>query len=187
LTEGGNLFEWMNNLLKLGVRAQSRQDVATLEPDSHGLTILPFLAGERSPGWADHALGTIHGLSLGTTATEILRAGLEAVALRLALVYQDLARWVPELDLVIASGGGSSSTWLQIIADALGQTVTVTDIVEASSRGIALMVAEALEGASGASTTSDTPTAVYPPDFDRHQRYRQALERQKSLYRGLVP
>lgn len=186
LTEGGNLFEWMNNILKLGTRSQTEQGVAALEPDSHGLTILPFLAGERSPGWADHALGTIHGLSLGTTATDILRAGLEAVALRLALVYQDLACMVPELELVVASGGASSSIWLQMIADALGQTVTATAVVEASSRGVALMVMEALGRSPGTAVTHDVSPAVFQPDFNRNRRYRQALRRQDSLYRGLV-
>jgi gluconokinase len=188
LTEGGNVFEWMNRVLMIGDRAQSEQTVAALEPDSHGLTILPFLAGERSPGWADHALGTIHGLSLGTTSTDILRAGLEAVALRLALVYRDLVRLVPELELVVASGGAtaSASAWLQMIADALGQTVAATAVVEASSRGIALMVAAALGSSTGSVRTSDFTTAVYQPDSNRHRRYQQALQRQKSLYTSLV-
>jgi gluconokinase len=186
LTEGGNLFEWMNNVLKLDTRSQTEQGVAALEPDSHGLTVLPFLAGERSPGWADHALGTIHGLSLGTTSTDILRAGLEAVALRLALVYQNLARMVPELELVVASGGASASTWLQMIADALGQTVTATTVIEASSRGVALMVMEALGLSPGPGVTHDVSPAVFQPDFNHHQRYRRALRRQESLYRNLV-
>jgi gluconokinase len=188
LTEGGNVFEWMNTILNLRDQAQTEQAVAAFEPDSHGLTILPFLAGERSPGWADHALGTIHGLSLGTTSTDILRAGLEAVALRLALVYRDLVRLVPELKLVVASGGatGSASAWLQMIADALGQTVAATAVVEASSRGVALMVAEALGISPGSVRPSDSTTAVYQPDPSRHRRYRQALQRQESLYSSLV-
>ena len=31
-------------------------------PDSHGLTVLPLLAGERSPGWQPNASGTVHGI-----------------------------------------------------------------------------------------------------------------------------
>ncbi len=188
LTEGGNLFEWLNRILNLGDRAQSEHAVAALDPDSHGLTILPFLAGERSPGWADHALGTIHGLSLATTATDILRAGLEAVALRLALVYRELARSAPELKLVVASGGaaGNAPAWLQMIADALGQTVAATAFREASSRGIALLVAEVLGASPAFFDISHSTTAVYQPDPDRHRRYRRALQRQESLYTSLV-
>ncbi len=37
-------------------------------PDPHGLTVLPFLAGERAPGWRGDRRATIAGLGLETTA-----------------------------------------------------------------------------------------------------------------------
>ena len=45
----------------------------------HGLTILPYWAGERSPGYADYARATISGMTLHTTPLHILQAILEAV------------------------------------------------------------------------------------------------------------
>ena len=95
--------------------------VAGMEPDSHGLTVLPFLAGERAPGWAGHARATIHGLTLATTPRDILRAGLEAVAYRIALVFALLRPVLPADPQVIASGGAllHSPAWLGIIADVL--------------------------------------------------------------------
>jgi gluconokinase len=86
LTEGGNLFAWMGRSLALG--GDLEPQLAALQPDSHGLTVLPFLAGERSPGWAENAQATITGLNLSTTPLDILRAGLEAIALRFAQVYR---------------------------------------------------------------------------------------------------
>ena len=55
------------------------------------LTVLPFLAGERAPGWRGDRRGAVTGLSLDTTALDIVHAALESVALRLALVYGLLA------------------------------------------------------------------------------------------------
>ena len=81
-SEGGNLFAWMTDAFNLSEAQRLESDLAKLKPDGHGLTVLPFWAGERSPGWHVHAKATIEGLSLATSSLEILRAGMEAVAYR---------------------------------------------------------------------------------------------------------
>ena len=99
-----------------------------MEPDSHGLTFLPLLAGERGPGWADLANGTVAGLSMSTRPVEILRAAMEAVAYRFAIIAEMLETASPGEKQVIASGGGliHSPTWTQIMSDTLGKPVTLT-------------------------------------------------------------
>ncbi len=124
LSEGGSLFAWLKNVLRLTDPAELEAELNSLPPDGHGLTVLPFLAGERSPGWQGHARATIHGISQATTALEILQAGMEAVAGRIALVFEILAALLPE-DLQIVAGGGAihnSPAWLQIITDVLGRS-----------------------------------------------------------------
>ena len=68
------------------IRNQSRPLLKILEPDAHGLTVLPFWAGERSPGWSTEARGAILGLTQRTQPIEILRAAMEAIAYRFALI-----------------------------------------------------------------------------------------------------
>jgi gluconokinase len=87
LSEGGNLFAWMEKALRLPPLAAAEAESASLPPDGHGLTILPYLAGERSLGWHAEARATIAGIHAGTTAPELLRAGVEALAYRLRAVY----------------------------------------------------------------------------------------------------
>ena len=188
LTEGGNVLDWMTDILDVGKKSQLHAALCAMEPDSHNLTVLPFLAGERSPGWAGHARGAIQGLSLNTRPVDILRAGLEAVALRLALVYDDILGFVPSLEQVVASGGAISRlpAWLQIIADALGQPIAASGITEASSRGVAILVLEAISEFPQACDTPDDVDVVYQPDDSRHQRYRSALVRQQALYESLI-
>ncbi|HWQ13812.1 MAG TPA: gluconokinase [Roseiflexaceae bacterium] len=89
-SEGGNVYAWMRRSLQLGAPEEVERAVAGLPPDGHGLTVLPFFAGERSPGWAGDAKATITGMTLGTTPLEILRAALEAVAYRFALIAEGL-------------------------------------------------------------------------------------------------
>src|SRR5690349_2258288 len=89
-SEGGNVYAWMQDTLRLDKPEATEQALADLAPDAHGLTMLPFLAGERSPGWAGDVRATITGLGLHTTPLEILRASLESVAYRFALIMERL-------------------------------------------------------------------------------------------------
>lgn len=88
---GGSLYAWMVNVLNLSGFDELEASLANLHPAGPRLTTLPHLAGERSPGWQGDARGMISGITFGTTPLEILRAGLESVALRIADVYQLLA------------------------------------------------------------------------------------------------
>ena len=190
LSDGGNLVEWLRATLRLPGQEETENLLSRMEPDAHGLTFLPLLAGERGPGWVDEANGTVAGLSLSTKPAEILRAAMEAVALRFALIAERLDAAFPEgpeRREVVATGGGllSSPTWVRIMADALGRPVTVSAVKEASSRGAALLAAEALGGPK----VEEVPAPLgetNEPDEGRHEVYRRALERQRELYEAVV-
>jgi gluconokinase len=189
LSEGGSVFAWMKDTLNLGAYPDLERTLTDMEPDSHGLTVLPFLAGERAPGWAGHARAAIQGLSLATTPLEILRAGMEAVAFRLFLVFELLRPLVPGDPQVVGSGGAllSSPAWLQIVTDVLGRPVSVCEVSEATSRGAALLALEAL---GAVRDLEEIPHFIIlpgcEPDAQRHARYRRAIERQEELYQKLV-
>jgi gluconokinase len=188
LSEGGNVFAWLKATLQLPNTADLESALAAMEPDAHGLTVLPFLAGERSPGWAGDARATIHGLSLATTPLDILRAGLEAVAYRVALVFDLLQPLLPDDAQVVASGGAllNSPAWLQIMADVLGRPVAASQVREASARGAALLALEALGALDDLDAAPPFIGDVFEPDAERHARYREAVERQKALYEKLI-
>src|SRR5207244_9169397 len=75
MSEGGNLLNWLCNSLKLPSLKEAEPLAAALAPDSHELTILPFISGERSLGWHSEARLTITGLSRDSSPAAILRAG----------------------------------------------------------------------------------------------------------------
>ena len=187
LSEGGSLFAWMKTTFQLADPPQYEAALNSLVPDGHGLTVLPFLSGERSPGWQGHARATIHGISQATTPLEILQAGMEAVACRIALVFEKLAQLLPD-DLQIVAGGGAihNSAWLQIITDMLGRTSDVASIREVSARGAALLAFEAL---GVIKDLKDIPVFIERtcyPDEKRHTIYRQTIKRQQRLYEKLI-
>ena len=184
LSDGGNLVAWLRATLRLPEPEETERLLAKMAPDSHGLTFLPLLAGERGPGWTEHAHGVIAGLSMATSPVEILRAALEAVALRFALIAEILDYALPGNRRVIATGGGllRSPVWTQIMVDALGKPVTASGVREASSRGVALLALEALRMVESLEAVEVPLGVTYEPDPDRHALYRSALARQRELY-----
>jgi gluconokinase len=187
LSEGGNLLAWLADLLRLPPLAEAESLVAALAPAAHGLTILPFPAGERSLGWHAEARMTIAGLHLKHTPAEILRAAMEALAYQLAAVYQRLLA-VPLLRntqaQVIASGGAllHSPTLQQIIADVLAEPLYPLREHEASARGVALLALESLGVLPDVAQAPLPLAAPVLPDQQRALYYRRAAERQQQLY-----
>jgi gluconokinase len=141
-SNGGEIFRWANRLLRLPEDAESQ--IAGRTPGSHGLTVLPYLAGERSPYWRPDLHGSIAGISLSTSSIDVLQACLESVSLRFRQIYLLLKRPFSEPDEVVASGGAllRSTVWLQMMADALDHPAVECIEPEASSRGAAIIAAE---------------------------------------------
>jgi gluconokinase len=171
LSDGGNLYRWIQETFE-----DAEGLLADRDPDSHGLTFLTLLGGERSPGWHQHAKGAIHGVTFGTTPLDLRQAGLEGVAFSFAA----LADLMPEVEQIVATGGAllRDPEWVQIMADALGRPVTTSGVKEASLRGAAVVALERL----GASPARAPLGAVVEPRPDKVEVFRAARQRQRWLY-----
>jgi gluconokinase len=182
-SEGGNVYTWCQDTLRLPGSDAIEAALSVPAARESDLTALPFLAGERSPGWRGRRRAAIVGLALDTSAVDILRAMLEAVALRLALIYDLLTPCAARDHVVVGSGGAldRSPAWTQIIADALGQPIAILGQAEASGRGAALLALESL-GLIGDLRALAAPfRETVMPDAAGHARYRDALARQQAL------
>ena len=171
LSDGGNLYAWLESTLR-----DPSGSLAGRDPDSHGLTFLSLLGGERSPGWHQHATGAIRGLTFETTPLDLRQAGLEGVAFRFA----EVAALMPELEEIVVTGGAlvRDPDWVQIMADALGRPVTTSGVKEASLRGAAVLALQRL-----GETAAPAPLgAVVGPRPDKADVFRAARERQRKLY-----
>jgi gluconokinase len=185
-TEGGNLYAWLQENLRLPPPAELERQLAALPPAAHGLTVLPFVAGERAPNWNDQARASLIGFNLNTRPIDIVQASLEAIAYRFALIYERIAGHLPASATrsIIASGGGllSSPSWLQIFADVLGQPIRALDEKEITSRGIALL---GLEQTGAIQRMADLPPATgqtYLPNAEAHAAHRAGIRRQVEYY-----
>jgi gluconokinase len=186
-SEGGSIFQWARQTLALDDPDTLEEQLNERAPDSHGLTFLPLLAGERSPGWATNATGAIVGLRLSTEPIEILQAALEAVAHRLALVAEQIAPIVDSKAKVIASGGALSASpaWAQMIATAVERPLHLTSEPELTARGTAILALNAIDGTALDAFPPNITSVIEPREADIPV-FRAARERQAVLYEKVI-
>jgi gluconokinase len=186
LSNGGNLRKWLVDTLRVEER-KLEDALSSMVPGAHGLTVLPHLAGERSLGYAPHAFGAIAGLTSATTAEDMARAGLEAVAIEFARVDRRLDDVIPGATTLVASGAAllSSPAWMQMMADAIGRPVAVGKAKEASSRGAAVFALEYL-GMAAPATLDPGSDRVFKPRTDLAAAYQGIEAREEILYRALI-
>ncbi len=182
LSEGGNIVDWLEKSLRLPALETVETEIARRTPDAAGLTVLPYISGERSPHWNGSATLTISGIALHSTPADIYQAALESVAYQLRDVYDALAAIAGEPRLIIATGGAllRSPVWVQIIAGILEHEVVASAVTESSSRGAAALALERM-GVLNLEDIDLNLGARYTPSGDPAP-YRAARRRQARLY-----
>lgn len=185
LSDGGGLYGWLKQNFRLTEDDdKTEEEIEKRQPDEHGLTFLPFLAGERSTGYHADARGAIIGLRSATDTIDIVQAALEAVAYRFAEIYDQLNN-IAEIKEIVASGGAlrESPVWTQIISDVLNQKMTLPDTREASSQGVINL---ALEIVGAKANIKKEKQTAFKPNAKKHKIYQQARERHEKFYKLLV-
>lgn len=185
-SEGGSVFGWARDVLRLPDNDTLERQLVGLQPRQHGLTVLPLLAGERSPGWMANATGTISGIRLSTTPLDIVQAILESVALRLAIIASQITQ-VAAPDAQIIAGGGAitaSQAWAQIIANAMNKPLHISHETDTTARGTAILALVA----AGQGTLLDYPVRISSTITAQPEAaaiMKQALHEQNALYQAL--
>ncbi len=116
-------------------------------PGAHGLTLLPYLDGERTP-YRPEATGILHGLTSSTTRADLARAHVEGLLFSLADAVDALAavtgRRAEHLQLI---GGAARNPAVRALGPAvLGVPVSLPDPAEYVALGAARQAAWALSG-----------------------------------------
>lgn len=174
---GGEVIEWTCQMLGLDDPLELVTEAAGAPFGAAGISFLPFLspAGERAPFHDALARGSFMGLSLSHGRAHVARAVLEG----LSLVIRDclVACDTPTTELRVCGGGAANSSWLQIIADITGLTVSRSLDSEVGARGAYLV------GSAAVGRTKSVPEAArrhvrlgdsFIPD-DAHREHADAL------------
>lgn len=163
-------------------------------PGAGGLTLLPYLGGERTPD-LPKATGTLSGLRSDVTREQLARAAVEGVVCAALDALDALRRHVEVTGRVLLVGGGSRSLAVRdVLARLADLPVEVLDNgrgpVESAAAGAAVQAAMALTGDDPAdiaarwglgvgrpveATGEATGTADLPAVRDAYARLRQQM------------
>jgi xylulokinase len=149
------------------------------EPGAGGLTLLPYLDGERTPD-RPGAAGVLRGLTTRNAMPENLaRAAVEAVLASLAEAAALLAGQGARADRVLLIGGGARSEAVRRLAPGIfGMPVRVPEPEEYVALGAARQAAWALAGSSAppdwpARRAAEYDAEPHPEIRERHRALRE--------------
>ena len=120
---------------------------------SHGLVLVPYFDGERTPNRPD-ATGVLHGIRSDVSRGQLARAAVEGVVCGLLDGLDALQTAGVRTDgrLLLIGGGARSAAFQRVVADLAQRTVTVPSADEHVAVGAALQAAVVWSVAQGADT-----------------------------------
>ena len=168
---------------------QFNQQAASAAIGSGGITLLPFLSGERVPALPE-ATGSLFGLTMqNMTAANLCRAVMEGTSFGLRYGLGLLkASGVRSEEIRLIGGGSKSPFWRQMIADMMNTPVVCPSISEGGALGAAIQAVwcrqpdSALADLCEQYVQLDANSRVLPqPDAvgeydEAYQRYQEALK-----------
>ena len=121
----------------------------SVPPGAGGLTLVPYLDGERTPN-RPNATGTLFGLRSDVTPAAVAKAAVDGVLCGLLEGGDLLARHGVKSEgrLILTGGAARSRASRQALADLAGRPVWISPTAETAAAGAAVQAAAALEKTS---------------------------------------
>lgn len=134
----GLMVEWVTRLVGVPVE-QALALASASPPGAHGLLVLPYLEGERSPRWNADLRAHISGINGDTEPADVVRAVLEGCAYGLNHVKRALDdAGASSTSVVLAGSSARSRLWCEIKASVFGVPVHVPSVTDLACYGAAL-------------------------------------------------
>lgn len=187
MATSGAITSWIRGLTGDAPYPELLAEADAAGPGAHGLLMLPYFAGERTPIQDPDARGTIIGLTLDHGRGHLYRAALEATAFGVRHNVEALTEGGAPITRVVAAGGGTQGgLWTQIVSDITGIEQVVPTITVGASYGAAILAADHVAGIDGTAqeraATWNPPAQVLHPDPERRALYEELYPHYRSLY-----
>lgn len=173
------VLEVTARLLRIGLGELGQLALAA-PPGAAGLTLVPYLQGERTPN-APQATGAIHGVTLASATPENLaRAAVEGMLCGVGAGLDAIAAQGRDVAAVYLVGGGAQSEAVRQVAPSVfGVPVKVPPPGEYVADGAARQAAWVLAGSAEPPTWTTAATTTYaaPPAPGLRTRYAEAAQR----------
>ncbi|EOH94949.1 gluconate kinase [Enterococcus haemoperoxidus ATCC BAA-382] len=186
-SNGAGIFDWACENLLTEVQSEARSAeknpynavmnlVKETPVGAKGLLFQPYLLGERAPLWNAEATGSFVGLKRNHDSKLMMRAVVEGICLNLKRILTELEDLGGAVKEIRATGGfADSEVFKKVMADVLGQRLSLTESVEASALGAVLLGWQSIGKIADLNTASEQ-VEIYKtiePDFKNNQIYQQ--------------
>ena len=137
----GAAVKWLRDKLGLVGTADETEAMARAARGDHGVTVISAFVGLGAPHWRPALRGSIHGLTLDTTAADLVRATLESIAFQTRDLTDAMAAdGAPRSATMRIDGGMAQNAWFaQLLADVLETPVEVPPSHETTALGAAVL------------------------------------------------
>jgi len=144
---------------------------------------LPFLFGERCPGWDDKRSAGFFSIKPAHTKADLYRALLEGVLFNLYQCYEVLRKTNGTPSKIKLSGGIlNSPIWLQMCADIFGVEMEADKVAHASLLGAVALARENLGLIPDLSRVSSSGGRLITPNPDMTAAYEEKYARYLDCY-----
>lgn len=144
---------------------------------------LPFLYGERCPGWNSQRTGGFAGVLPHHNVHDLYLAVQEGVLFNLFQCYQMLtAVALPPREIKLSGGILNSPRWLQMCADIFGCPMTLDNTAHGSLLGACVAAMEHLGVIADIRDYSPAAAGVVTPDPGKAGLYKQKFQRYLDCY-----
>lgn len=149
---------------------------------------LPFIFGERCPGWQEARTGGFFGITPGHGRGSLYYSVLEGILFNMYQCYGILEGLAGPPSRIVVSGGITrSSGWMQLAADIFGLELETTGSANDSTVGAALVALSGLEGKVSVEPPEEGPSAVYTPITRNREALMERYGRYVRMYESTTP
>ena len=186
----GATVQWLRDGLGVIDDSAAMGPLAASCADTEGVYLVPAFTGLGSPWWDPYARGTIVGITRGTTAAHLARAGVEAMAYQTRDVVEAMTAAAGQTigELRVDGGASAMDLLVQMQADQLGVPVARPVVHETTALGAAYVAGLA----EGVWSSTDELASLWQLDLRcepagdrddadrRHLRWREAVTRSRN-------
>lgn len=174
----GATVQWLRDSLGLIASAAESEALARDADPNSGVYLVPAFQGLGAPFWDANARAAILGLTRAASKSDVVAAGLEAVAFQtrdlLTAMRQDMVRSrIPAPSTLRVDGGMTANAWfMQRLADILGQRVEVALNPETTALGAAYHAGQSVGffGDAGELEKAWAPARAFEPKMSETER-----------------
>jgi xylulokinase len=193
MATSGAITEWIRKLTGESSFDRLVAEAHQSPPGAHGLLMLPYFAGERTPLFDPDARGVLIGLTLRHNRGDIYRAALEATAYGVRHNLETMREAGGQYRRLVAVGGGTKGgLWTQIVSDVVNAPQELPRQTIGACLGDSLLAAIGIGQSPQMQQWNPIATTVQPrttvtPTYDRYyELYRQLYPCTKQIAHALA-